>query len=162
MKAQREMELKLHAFLSLTAKTGLLSSFLTTYFSYNLLYQVLLEKSTAWSLTTRRRWYVTVVTKRWSIITLCCAGLYYLDRCCHNFFNRQIGQNGCHSFQLLVLWIYFSGVYKMNRNQNNDQFVFVFVCVLEWVCKNILHWKNIFICLNKFMKMLTISLKGTY
>jgi len=32
MKPQREMELKLHAFLSLTAKTGLLSSFLTTCF----------------------------------------------------------------------------------------------------------------------------------
>jgi len=69
MKAQREMELKLHAFLSLTAKTSLLSSFLTTCFSYNLLYQVLLEKSTAWSLTTSWRRHVTVVTKRWSIIT---------------------------------------------------------------------------------------------
>jgi len=32
MKAQREMELKLRAFLSLTAKTSLLSSFLTTCF----------------------------------------------------------------------------------------------------------------------------------
>lgn len=131
MKAQSEMEMKLRAFLSLTAKTGLLSSFFTICFSYNLLYQILLKKSTAWSLTTSWRWYVIVVTKRWSIITLCCAGLYYLDRSCHSFFNRQIGQNGCHSFQVLVLWIYFSGVYKMNRNQNNDQFVFVFafVCV---------------------------------